>query len=271
MVRSDKLLALFCAFAGLLLAQSMSKPLEFDVVSVKPSDPAARGSFINVGVGDLFTAGNMPIRALITFAYEIRDLQLTGGPGWVASDRFDITAKTPRDQLSPGGDDPRSMTDSQREVRNQRLRERCRALLAERFGLVAHHETREETVYYLTVAKGGIKMKVVETPGDRQGMQSNGRGHTQGFAATTKMLTDMLTGATGHTVIDKSGLTGKYDWILDWTPDMAAANTGDDAAPQPSAPTIFTALQEQLGLRLDSGKGPVDIVVIDQIHKPSEN
>ncbi len=132
-----------------------------------------------------------------------------------------------------------------------------------------HHETKEETIYFLTVAKGGIKMKLVEHPTERQGMSGNGRGHTQGYAATMEMLTNMLTGATGHTVIDKTSLTGKYDWILDWTPDPGIS--GDEANATPNGPTIFTALQEELGLKLESGKGPVDLVVIDQVNRPSAN
>ena len=173
-------------FFGILLTapvfgQQATKPLEFEVVSIKPSSPDARGSFINIGDAETFTTGNIPVRNLITFAYDIRDLQLRGGPGWVGTERYDVIAKSPRGEtavIEPGKE-----TDDQRNTRVGRIRERLRTMLGERFGLVVHKETKEETVYFLMVAKGGSKMTPVSVPGPQQGMRSNGRGHTQGMAA----------------------------------------------------------------------------------------
>jgi uncharacterized protein (TIGR03435 family) len=123
----------------------------------------------------------------------------------------------------------------------------------------------------LSLAKGGPKLKVVTTPGDRQGM-SAGRGTNQGFAANMAMLATNLSGTLGRPVVDKTGLTEKYDWVLKWTPD-AGTSPGTDA-PQPvdsPGPTIFTAIQEQLGLKLESSKGPVENIVIDRVDHPSAN
>jgi len=122
----------------------------------------------------------------------------------------------------------------------------------------------------LSVAKGGPKLTVVTKPGERQGTSSN-KGRSQGFAATMGLLATNLANAVGRPVFDKTGLTEKYDWVLEWTPDMAA--TGLDAPPQVDSPgpTIFTALQEQLGLKLEASKGPVETIVIDRVGRPSEN
>ena len=125
---------------------------------------------------------NAPIRALITMAYGIRNFQLSGGPGWVGTDRYDVIAKPEKIQTAPPPPDAR-LTDDERNVRDQALKEQVRNLLADRFGLVVHKEAREEQIYFLTVAKGGPKLTVVANAGQRQGISSN-RGRTQGFAAT---------------------------------------------------------------------------------------
>jgi uncharacterized protein (TIGR03435 family) len=212
----------------------------------------------------------MPIKSLITMAYGIRDFQLSGGPGWIGTERYDIMAKPERIESAAEPPDVRNMTDEQRKTRDAIWKERVQALLAERFGLVIHKESKEEQIYVLSVAKGGPKMTAVTTPGDRQGMNMNG-GRVQGFAAPMEMLAQNLSGTVGRPVVDKTGLTAKYDWVLQWTPDGAAP--GPDG-PQPAAsagPTIFTALQEQLGLKLESSRGPVDTYVIDRVEHPSAN
>jgi uncharacterized protein (TIGR03435 family) len=256
---------LACGFAQ---AQTPAKPLAFDVVSIRPADPDARGGSLHLGAGDL-AAKNMPLRNLITFAYDIRDLQLRGGPNWVATERFDVTAKPPSVEVTP--DDPKSVTDEQRKASADRVRERVRTMLADRFGLVVHNETKEETVYFLTVAKSGTKMKSPAS-GEQEMMRGSGRGHFEATAAAMDMLANMLTGATGHPVRDNTALTGKYDWVLDFKPEGDAGRSeGADPAEADARPTVFTALQEQLGLRLEAGKGPVDLIVIDQVNQPSAN
>lgn len=212
---------------------------------------------------------NVPLRNVITMAYGIRDFQLSGGPGWIGTDRYDITAKPERVESVGAAADPMQMTDEQRKVRDEQWKTRVRKLLAERFGLVVHTETREAPIYLLTVAKTGSKLKeVTPVPGANQGT-SGGRGRSQGMAAPVVLLTNTLSNILGRTVVDKTGLTGKYDYLLEWSPDVAAADATDAAAG--SGPTIFTAVQEQLGLKLESSKGPVDTIVIDHVDRPSEN
>ncbi len=206
---------------------------------------------------------------MITFAYDVRDFQVSGGPGWVGTERFDVRAKSER-AAADGPQDPGKMTEDQRKTLQDQMRERLRALLANRFQLMVHRETKEESIYALVVSKSGSKLQENKKPGPRQGM-SGGRGRLQGMAAPTEMLVQTLSNALGRPVVDKTGLAGKYDFVLEWTPDLGTAGLDGANSPLPSGPTIFTALQEQLGLRLESQKGPVENIVIDRAEKPSEN
>ncbi len=218
-------------------------------------------------VGGL-NATNMPVRALITMAYGIRDFQLSGGPGWIGTERYDIIAKPERnpDAAEPPADTS-TMTDDQIKARDAQWKERAQALLAERFGLAVHKEMKEQPIYVLTVAKNGPKLTLIESPGARRGITSN-RGRIQGYATTMEMLALNLASTVGKPVIDKTGLNGRYDWVLQFAPDEVAA--GSQNAENPG-PTLFTALQEQVGLKLDATKGPVENVVIDHIDRPSPN
>jgi bla regulator protein blaR1 len=256
---------------SLALAQSPGSPLAFEVASVKPSNPDPNGFSIQTIPGEGLRATNVPLKTLITYAYDIRDYQLSGDPRWIGEERYDISARTARGNTAFGEAGPRTLNDSQRKIYEDRIRERVRTLLAERFGLMIHHASQEQTVYFLTVAKGGPKMKsVVPEPGARQGMSGSGRGHTQAYAVTSEMTAAYLARVTGRIVVDKTGLDDKYDWTLDWAPDAPTANDDGAGAP-PAGPTIFTAVQEQLGLRLESGKAPVDKIVIDRVNRPTEN
>ncbi|SPE43122.1 conserved hypothetical protein [Candidatus Sulfopaludibacter sp. SbA3] len=200
---------------------------------------------------------------------------MAGGPKWIETERYDIVAKAPRDEFIVRlPEDPRAISDDQIKTRGERLRERVRSLLAERFGLVVHPEARRQTIYLLTVARSGPKVKPVTVPGDQQGLADKGPGHVQGFAATMAMLSHRLATALETAVLDKTELTGMYDFVLDWTPDAGAASPSGLEPVQMAAsagPTLFTALQEQLGLRLEAAKGPVGVVVIDQVNRPSAN
>jgi uncharacterized protein (TIGR03435 family) len=263
--------------AGGLFAQSAAVPLTFEVASIKPSAPDARGTSITLKPPNGMEATNAPLRMLITFAYNIRDFQLSGGPGWTGTERFDILAKAERSPNSESvPDDPRKMTDAQRAKKQEEMRERVRALLAERFQLTIHHETREAPVYALVVAKGGSKLQAVqEAPDGPMGLRG-GRGQLTGMAAALPMLANVLSTQLGRPVIDKTELKGKYDFKLEWTPDPGQGPqppAGVEVPPPPDVegPSIFTALQEQLGLRLESQKGPVETIVIDRVEKPSGN
>lgn len=176
--------------------------------------------------------------------------------------RHDILAK------APGGE---AGAPSDQKSRFDRVRERLRSLLAERFGLMVHHESREEPAYMLTIAKNGSKLSPVSAPGGPPHKQE-GRGHSQGFAVPMEMLVVTLSNATNQPVIDKTGLMGRFDYTLNWDPASTALIANPDAPPPDSSrPSLFTAVQEQLGLRLESGKAPADVVVIDRVDRPSGN
>lgn len=258
-------------FAGLSIlaavvgwAQTSAKPLGFEVASIKPSDPAGGRTALSLPGGESLTATNTTLRVLITFAFDVRDPQVTGGPAWMATDRYDVTAKTASEQSAPLD---RAPTNDEIVASDNRTRERTRSMLAERFGLVVHREMREQVVYLLTVAKSGSKLKENATADRHE--TTRGRGRNEGHAATIAMLTGLLSSATGRPVVDRTGLAGNYDWLLEWNADAGIVDP--DAAPAASGPTIFTALQEQLGLRLESGKAPIEMLVVDHLDRPSPN
>jgi len=267
-----------------LLGQSSNPPLTFDVASVKPSATDDRRSMIQIQPGGSFRTSGSTLKMLLTFAYDVRDFQIIGGPGWITTDRFDIVAKPERSAGAENPpDDPRKMTEEQRKTVGDQMRERLRALLAERFQVVLHREAKEQSVYALVVAKGGPKLQPAqakEPTGPRGPMMRMGRGELSGQGVELEMLTRTLSSQLGRTVIDRTGLTGNFDFKLTWTPDPGQSAgppgglpPGADAPPppDPNGPSVFTALQEQLGLRLESQKGPVEMLVIDRVEKPSEN
>ena len=268
-----------------LFGQSSTPPLTFEVASVKPSATDDRRTMIQIQPGGGLRTGGTSLKMLLTFAYDVREFQITGGPGWINTDRFDIVAKAERSAGAENPpDDPRKMTEQQRKTVGDQMRERLRALLAERFQLTLHRETKEQSVYALVVAKGGPKLQqaqAMEGTGPRGPMMRMGRGELSGQGVELEMLTRTLSSQLGRTVIDRTGLKGNFDFKLTWTPDPGQSATplgggpppGADAPPppDPNGPSVFTALQEQLGLRLESQKGPVEMLVIDHVEKASEN
>jgi uncharacterized protein (TIGR03435 family) len=268
-----------------LFGQSSPPPLTFEVASVKPSGTDDRRSMIQIQPGGSFRTSGSTLKMLVTFAYDVREFQVSSGPGWINTDRFDIVAKA---EHSAGAenppDDPRKMTEEQRKTIGDQMRERLRALLADRFQLTLHRETKEQSVYALVVAKSGSKLQAAqqqEGTGPRGPMMRMGRGELSGQGVALDMLTRTLSSQLGRTVIDRTGLKGNFDFKLTWTPDPGQSAgppgggppPGVDAPPppDPNGPSVFTALQEQLGLRLESQKGPVEMLVIDHVEKASEN
>ncbi len=230
-----KNVALAIATATLALAQTrdFESKLKFEVASIKPADPNAKSSSSSRDAGEGLNITNVPVRNLITLAYNLRDFQLVGEPGWINTEGYDVVAKAPPDEVHAAPSDPQANSESidQRTRRFDRVQERLRGLLADRFGLVVHHETRDQTVYVLTLAKNGPKLKLVPMP-EGPPRKEEGRGHAQCFAAPIDMLVTTLANATHRIVVDKTGLTGRYDFVLDWTPDAqrAPADASSDAA-----------------------------------------
>ncbi len=255
--------SLYIGVTGLVvLAQSVPTILKFEIASVRPADPGARVTNVLLDPGESLRITNVPLRKIVTYAYDIRDFQLAGGPGWMDGERFDILAKTSNVGSQAAESD--SETDDQRRARVSRVRERLRSLLADRFHLAVHVADKEQTILALRVAKAGSKMvEAALGPGKEQGRVSTLDGHIQGYGAPISMLVTQLSMATGQVVQDRTGLSGKYDFVLDW-----AADARDHESDHPS---LFTAIEEQLGLRLERAKGPVQVVVIDHIERPSAN
>jgi len=255
--------------------------LIFEVASVKPSATDDRRFAIQIQPGGGFRTSGSTLKMLLTYAYDVREFQISGGPGWINTDRYDIVAKAEHSAgaENPSGD-PRTMTDEQRKTVGDQMRERVRALLADRFQLTLHRETKEQSVYALLIAKSGSKLQAAqqqEGTGPHGPMMRMGRGELSGQGVQLDMLTRTLSSQLGRTVIDRTGLKGNFDFTLTWTPEpgqsAGPAASGPDAPPppDPNGPSVFTALQEQLGLRLESQKGPVEMLVIDRVEKPSEN
>jgi bla regulator protein BlaR1 len=259
------------ALAGAVFAQ------KFEVASIKPNKSNDHRIMIGIQPGGRFNASNVTVKQLITMAYGIRDYQVSGLPSWAESDHYDIAAKP------EGGDSSAPDAKTQQE----KMRAMIKDLLADRFGMKTHSETKELPIYALVVAKNGPKMEESKenapeaadgVPRGRGGqMIRMGRGQLSGQEMRMDMLVNQLSQILRRNVVDKTGLTGKYDIKLNWTPDPGEGGMmpgPSDGAPPPSAdsgPSIFTAIQEQLGLKLDSQRGPVELVVVDKIERPSEN
>lgn len=221
-----------------------------------------------------FVATNVQLTILLNNAYNIRPDLMSGLPGWANSTRFDITAKV----SDPDVTALKNLTREQREAM-------LLALLTDRFKLKAHIETKTLPVYDLVIAKGGSKLKEntaladQSTPGTgphnmKPGTMVMSDTKLTGFATPTSALASTLAYQVGRNIIDKTGLTGRYDFTLNWSPENRAPVVGGNLADKGSdtdAPDLFTALQEQLGLRLESSKGPVDTLVIDHVEFPTAN
>jgi uncharacterized protein (TIGR03435 family) len=295
------------AFGQVPLQSGQSK-LTFEVASVRPAAPLSgvealifqqRGGPESADPGQI-SYTNIPLQRLVMMAYGISEPYEISAPGWLDDERYDVVAKL----------DPSSTRDQ--------LKVMLQNLLAERFGMTIHHETKNLSIYELVIAKGGSKVKeVIETlspssaPADTAGrgatdVDANGLrqrapgqiglsmirlgGPSTRFSARQQpisALTQVLQNPLGRTVVDGTGLRGKYDFNLDWTRDARTSanvrNTGGAAVPAPvlgtadsqidvGPPDLFTALQQQLGLKLEEKKGPVDVVVVDHAEKmPTKN
>ena len=267
----------------------------FEVASVKPNKTGAPGGSFVMPPGR-FTATNIPLKVLITNAYQLSFFQVIGGPDWVSTDRFDIAAK------APDGAPP------------EQTRAMVRTLLKDRFKMVVHMETRDTPIYALVKSRAdaqlGPKLKrstmdcgpvraqraeataaaararggrvgVPPPPGPNEtvvcGMRASGRGGaTLTYRAgntTMTALANALRPHVGREVVDRTGLTGEFDFDLQFLAPPAAGtvDAGIPVAPLDGAASVFTALQEQLGLKLETTRGPVELMVIDSAEKPDEN
>jgi uncharacterized protein (TIGR03435 family) len=241
-----------------------AKPV-FEVATIKPTGPDTRGQSILVGRGgsNLFTTTNTTLKDLIGFAYGVHPKQIVGGPSWTESDRFDISAKPDLPGMP-------SVT---------QLKTMVQKMLEERFQMKYHREKRELSAYVLTVAKGGHKMNASQAQGVLPGFGGRGPGSIAVRNAAMKEFAEFLQSRIlERPVVDQTGLEGRWDFTLDWTPDTPAAGPGaPDGPPAPANPTgeerphLTAAIQQQLGLHIESTKAPVEVMVLDTVSKPSEN
>jgi uncharacterized protein (TIGR03435 family) len=221
---------------------------QFEVASIKPSSADPRSSGINTGNGRL-TASNVTLKRCIMGAYAVGPNQVLGGPDWLDSDRFEIAAK------------------AEQPVGDHLLMTILQTLLAERFKLVLHRDTKPVQAYVLGVGKNGPKLE----KGDGQGAKTdNGRGNLVVTNATMDRFAEILSRQMDLPVVNQTGLEGVFNVKLKWTPENARPAAPAEA-PATEGPSIFTAIQEQLGLRLHAQKVPIEVLVIDHAEKPSAN
>jgi uncharacterized protein (TIGR03435 family) len=266
-----------------------SKSPQFEVASIKPMKSIPQGIFFRMQPGGKFSANAVTVKFLLEQAYGVKDSQVIGAPAWLDSERYEIEAKPDHatgaafDKLSP-------------DQRREQLMLMLQGLLVDRFKLSLTHQSKDLPVYALLVAKNGPKFQEStykppenspDTPrapgvgGPAQGgIMMSGRGQLKVTYGDMTMLADVLSRFAGRPVINKTSLTGKYDFTLKWTPDEGQGPmmpggprpVGDEPAPpETSGPSLFTAIQEQLGLKLEPQKAPMDVLVIEHVERPSEN
>ena len=280
---------LLTAVATPAVAQTDSRPA-FAVATIKKNTSGDAAQSMRLQPGGRIVITNQPLRRLMVFAYGLQPQQLTGGPGWLDTDRFDIVAQA-EGNLSPT---PPGGPPGPAQLMLQRL-------LTERFGLAVHTEARELPVYALTLARsdgrlgprikpatvdclalmtqapGGVPVAAPQLPDGRPacGARRDATGRVMAGGTDMKMFaTQMLTGQVDRLVIDRTGLAGAYDFDLEYALDIAgraAAPPGDSATAVPDRPSLFTALEEQLGLKLQPQRAPIDVLVIDRVTPPTEN
>lgn len=247
-----------------------TQALSFEVSSIKPNKSDDMRVMLRITPDGLSAIG-VPAKFLIEFAYNIKDFQVSGGPGWIDSEKYDIDAKMDESNIEAIKKMPRDQAVEQRRLMLQ-------SLLADRFKLKVTHSSKELPVYALVVAKSGPKLSQAADTSAPAGAGPKGQlrftpGELTGTGISISGLANQLSRELGRNVVDKTGLTGNYDFTLRWTPEQPAAPgaAGDAPPPDSSGPSIFTAIQEQLGLKLESQKGPVELLIIDSIERPSEN
>jgi uncharacterized protein (TIGR03435 family) len=246
--------AMGCACAQTAAAKTDAEPA-FEAATIKPTPAVNDGhNHINYPEGGSFSTGNVTLLALMQWAYDLPQKQILDGPHWMESTPFDIQAKTDAqtDALL------RSLPGDRSTALKRRM---VQALLEDRFAMKLHREVRALPAYDLVVAKGGSKLK----PSQANGMSiGSGRAHFNAQGLTTELIAEQLSEIAGRIVVDKTNLDGRYDLKLQWTPDDAVATEG-------SPPSLFTAIEEQLGLQLKASKEPVAVLVVDHIEAPSPN
>lgn len=271
----------FAAACGMWTWAQSSAAQSFDVVSIKANHSVNSGTSLRDGSHGMpghFGTTNLSLRDVIEWAYDVKEGQVEGLPAWAASDRYDIDAKMD----DAAAEKERSLpSDQEAEL----IKTRVQSVLTDRFGLQLHHETKDRAILELTVAKGGPKLSeqaATPAPGDPHPMPPGSLGMrmsgTQWILTSNQdplsVLVLSLSGqpeVSGRILLDRTGLSGKYTFTLRWERQNLSAVPGPSSEAGGPGPALFTALEEQLGLRLESTKAPVDVLVVDHVEQPSPN
>jgi len=282
-----KVMLVLCLAGATAIAFAQTAETTFEVATVKANRSGDGNGMLRQEPGGRMRATNMPLRQTIMFAYQLAAYQLAGGPGWITTDRYDIVAKLNGnpEPVAPGSGKPDPMQLA------------MRALLADRFKLKIHRESREMDIYALVMAKPGgapgpnLKQSVADCaaqaaarrggppsappgplppPGQFCGI-FGGPGRLRFGGLPALMMVQAFSAQSGRMVVDRTGLTGSWDFEMTFAPEQRGQAPGAGDAPASDAPSFFTAIQEQLGLKLESTRGPVEVVVVDSIEKPTDD
>jgi len=223
---------------------------KFEVATIKPSDPADTSTGFHTS-GRRVSIENQPLRSMFSFAYGIHKDQIAGAPTWFETDKYDIDG----------------VPDVEGEPSLKQYQEMVRAILADRFHVKFRTETRQLNIYSITIAKGGPKIKkTASAPNSQPDQTTNSKDSQLIMRITNNTMDEFALGMQffmNRPIVNQTGLDGRYDFTLTWTPDSSQTTDG--------APGIFTAAQEQLGLKIEATKGPAQVYIIDHIERPSEN
>ena len=254
-------LALLVATSAPAQTTQATIPSTFDVASIRPHtpEPHERSHIISASNSGSFQTINVTLKALIQYAFDIPQSRIVDAPAWTSSQFFDIEAKSD-DTLNQRLHDLPS--DQAKPIKLAMIR----SLLADRFGLKTHRVQRELPLYDLVGTKTGPKLTLSKSDGLTI---NHGQGYLNARGITLPLIAQELAGDAGRVIIDKTDLPGRFDIDLRWQPDDTPPMrlNGEEV----SLPSLFTALQEQLGLHLEAAKGPVEVLVIDDVHPPSSN
>jgi uncharacterized protein (TIGR03435 family) len=227
--------------------QSGSAPPQYDVASIKPNTDTDFRFAFRIEPGGSLAATGITLQRLMMTAYNVQDFRIVGGPDWVTSRRWDVHARPDR----PASQD--------------QIRPMLRTLLETRFQLHSHSEVRQLPVFELSVDGKGSRVPKIEGRETKPDVRV-GAGSIQLTKATSATFASQLSYALNRPVIDRTNLAGEFNFVLKWLPEPTEA--ADQPASAPSGPSIFTAVTEQLGLRLKSVHGPVEVIVIDNVGLP---
>jgi uncharacterized protein (TIGR03435 family) len=254
-------------FVSCPYAQSVQTP-SYEVASIKIDDGGPNRPVTWRETPDGLMVSNVMLELLIRQAYGIQSYQIEGAPEWINQEEYDISARIDDAETRR----LQSLTKEQAQAERRLM---LQALLADRFLLIVHHETKEGPVYALVVAKHGPKFQEAAPPARPEMPISMGAGLLTFNGAPMSTLVRLMAQVIGRPVLDHTGLTGNYAFTLKWTPDEfnlpATPQQSDQTSAEPNGTSIFTVIQDQLGLKLESTKAPIDSLVIDHVSRPSPN